>query len=98
MLYVHNVCISVPTLMYSTLLQTTSEFREEYGLQVSGDLQSVYAQYAYDAVWTIALAFNSTLSRVPLNVTQQSGFRELLRAELSGVNFLGISVSYNNMS
>ena len=53
----------------------------------------MYAQYAYDAVWTIALAFNSTLSQVRLNETQQSRFRELLRAELSEVNFLGTSVS-----
>ena len=81
--------------MHCTLLQTTSEFREEYGQQVSRNLQSVYAQYAYDAVWTIALAFNSTLSQVRLDETQQSRFRELLRAELSEVNFLGTSVSNN---
>ena len=78
-------------------LQTLDSFHSEY-LSAIGSrflLAPPLAAYAYDAVWTLAIALNSTgLPSIDVSGMESSGVvtQMLTREELQRISFVGITV------
>ena len=74
--------------------ETAEEYVRLYARRTSTSRRSKFHGYAYDAVWTIALAVHSVVDeRRGRYDTRDFRGRRLLHAALNGTDFVGVTVS-----